>query len=258
MFWRNRWLLWSFTRREILNRYAGSAAGLGWALAHPLALLAVYSLVFTAVFRIKLPPDAGTAGYTAFVAVSLWPWLMFTEGLQRGMSAVQANADLIRKVAFPHRLVVQAAVLSSFAVHAAGYLLVLLVLRALGEPIHLSGLPWTFILLLLLAIGTAGLAAFLATLQTLLRDVEQVVAVAMTLLFYATPVLYPASLVPAVARPWMDANPMAWMSERLRDVLLAGGGPSSTDLAIALVAAVALGAGLWLFERVSPYFEDYL
>jgi lipopolysaccharide transport system permease protein len=258
VFWRHRWLLWSFARREILNRYAGSAAGIAWALAHPLALLAVYAFVFTGVFRVKLPPEAGAAGYTAFVAVTLWPWLMFAEGLARGMDAVQANADLIRKVAFPHQLVVHAAVLASFAVHFAGYVAVLLVLRALGEPVHLSGLPWAFVLLLLLAAGTTGLAAALATLQTLLRDVEHVVGVAITLLFYATPVLYPAILVPEALRPWVNLNPLAWVTERFREVLLAGSGPAPVDLAIALGCIVVLALGLALFQRVSPYFEDFL
>lgn len=258
MLWRHRWLLWSFTRREVLNRYAGSTAGLLWALAHPLALLGVYAFVFTGVFRIKLPPEAGASGYTAFVAVTLWPWLMFSDGLQRGMASVQANAGLIRKVAFPHQLVVHAAVLATFAVHAAGYVVVLLVLRATGEPVSLSGLPWAFVLIALLAVGTTGLAAAFATLQTLLRDVEQVVAVAMTLLFYATPILYPASLVPAALRPVIDANPLAWIASRLREVLLSGSGPAPADLAIALGCAAALAAGLALFNRVSPYFEDFL
>ncbi|MBL0142255.1 MAG: ABC transporter permease [Betaproteobacteria bacterium] len=258
MIWRHRWLLWSFARREILNRYAGSAAGIAWALAHPLALLAVYAFVFTGVFRVKLPPEIGTAGYTAFVAVTLWPWLMFADGLDRGMASVQENAGLIRKVAFPHQLVVHAAVLASFAVHVAGYLAVLLVLRLAGEPLHLSGLPWAFVLLLLLAMGTTGLAAVLATLQTLLRDVKQVVGVAITLLFYATPILYPASLVPAALKPVIGLNPLAWIVERLREVLLTGAGPSPLDLAIALGSALTLAAGLAFFERVSPYFEDFL
>ena len=258
MAWRKPWLLASFTRREILGRYAGSAVGLGWALAHPLALLAVYGLVFSTVFRIKLPPEAGEVSYTAFVAVTLWPWLMFADALDRGMGAVNANADLVRKVAFPHRILVEAAVLASFAVHTTGYLVVLLVLRLLGEPLHLAGLPWMLVLLALLALGTVGLAAFLATLQVLLRDVGQVVTVLMALLFYATPVLYPASLVPERLRPWLQANPLAWVAERAREVMVAGSGPSTTDLGIALVAALALAGGLWLFQRVSPYFEDYL
>jgi ABC-type polysaccharide/polyol phosphate export permease len=256
--WRHRWLLASFARREVLNRYAGSAAGLGWALIHPLALLAVYAFVFSSVFRVALPPEAGSASYIAFVAVTLWPWLMFADALDRGTAAVQANADLVRKVAFPHRLLVEAAVLASFAVHAVGYLAVLLILRALGEPILLSGLPWALVLIALLALGTIGLAAFLATLQVLLRDVQQVVAVLMTLLFYATPVLYPASLVPERFRSWLHANPLAWLVERLREVMLAGAGPSPVDLGIAVGALTSLAAGLWVFHRVSPYFEDYL
>jgi lipopolysaccharide transport system permease protein len=258
MSWRNPWLLASFTRREILNRYAGSAAGLGWALVHPLALLAVYGFLFSTVFRVALPPEAGTASYTAFVAVTLWPWLMFSDALTRGMACVNENAGLVRKVAFPHRLLVEAAVLSSFAVHLAGYVAVIVVLRLLGEPVHLAGLPWVLVLIALLALGTIGLAAFLATLQVLLRDVEQVVAVLMLLLFYATPVLYPASLVPERLRPWLHANPLAWVAERLREVMLAGGGPSIVDLGIAAGAVVLLAAGLWVFHRVSPYFEDYL
>lgn len=258
MSWRHRWLLASFARREVLNRYSGSAVGLGWALVHPVALLAVYAFVFSSVFRVALPPDAGTTSYIAFIAVTLWPWLMFADALDRGMMAVQANADLVRKVAFPHRLLVEAAVLASFAVHAAGYVTVLVILRLIGEPLHLGGLPWTLVLLALLALGTVGLAAFLATLQVLLRDAQQVVAVLMTLLFYATPVLYPASLVPERFRPWLHANPLAWVAERLREVMVGGAGPSPVDLGIALGAVSLLAAGLWVFQRISPYFEDYL
>lgn len=258
MSWRHRWLLVSFTRREVLNRYAGSAAGLGWALAHPLAMLAVYGFVFTSILRVKLPPEAGAASFIGFVAVTLWPWLMFAEALDRGMTSISANGDLIRKVAFPRQLLVAAAVLANFAVHTVGYLLVLVILRLLGEPIHLRGLPWALLLIALLALGTMGLAAVLATLQVLLRDVQQVVAVLMLLLFYATPVLYPATLVPERFRTWLQFNPLAWVAERLREVLLTGSGPSPVDLGIALGAVAALTLGLWIFKRISPYFEDYL
>jgi len=258
MLWRNRWLLASFTRREVLNRYAGSAAGVAWALAHPLALLAVYAFVFTSVFRVRLPADLGAVGYTAFVAATLWPWLMFAEALERGMSSVQENAGLIRKIAFPHQLVVHAAVLATFAVHAAGYLVVLVVLRLLGEPIHLAGIPWAFALLLLLAVGTTGVAAALASVQVLLSDTRQVVGVLLMLLFYATPVLYPSTLVPEPLRPWLGLNPLSWVTERLRAVLLAGSGPAPADLAIALGAALVFMLGMALFQRVSPHFEDFL
>ena len=100
------WLLVSFTRREVLNRYAGSITGLAWTLLHPLAQLAIFAFVFSQIFRVTVPAEFPGATYTTFVAVALWPWIMFSEGLQRAMGSVAANAGLIRKVAFPHRLLV--------------------------------------------------------------------------------------------------------------------------------------------------------
>lgn len=258
MFWRHRWLLWAFTRREIADRYTGSLAGAAWALAHPLALLAIYAFVFTAVFRVQLPPTVSGAGYTAFVAVTLWPWLMVSDALLRGSGAVQANAALVRKVAFPHRLVVYASVLATFMVHLVGYVLVIAVLRALGEPIAITALPAAICILAALLLGTLGCAVFLAATQVLVRDVSQVLGVVLMLLFYATPVLYPVALVPEKIRPWLVANPLVPVFERLREILLSNSGLRWADLAILAVALVLFAAGTWVFERLSPFFEDFL
>jgi lipopolysaccharide transport system permease protein len=252
------WLLRSFVRRELVSRYAGSITGLAWTLLHPLAQLAIFAVVFSQFFRVAVPAGFPGVSYTAFVAVALWPWIMFSEGLQRAMGSIGANAGLIRKVAFPHSLVVFAAVLASCAVHAAGFLVVLAVLRAAGEPIRLSGLPAAFVLLVPYMLLAAGLGAALAAFQTLLRDVEHVVQVVVSMLFYATPILYPASIVPEALRPWVAANPLAWFSERLRDVLLLGGGLVAGDALAAAACLAVAGAGFWVFQRLSPHFEDFL
>lgn len=256
--WSHRWLLWSFTRREILDRYTGSIAGFAWALAHPLALLAIYAFVFTTVFRVQLPPGSSGVSYTAFVAITLWPWLMFADGVQRGMGAVQANAALIRKVAFPHRLVVFASVISSFAVHAVGYAVVLLVLRLIGEPVSLSRAPAAAFVLAILLIGTLGIAALLAAVQVLIRDASQLVGVLITILFYATPILYPVALVPEKMRPWLRGNPLTPPLERVREILINGSALVPGDLWMLVVALAVFAFGLWVFERLSPFFEDFL
>jgi ABC-type polysaccharide/polyol phosphate export permease len=252
------WLLASFVRREVLNRYAGSAWGLAWTLLHPLAQLAIFAFVFSRVFRIAVPPGYNGAGYVAFVAVALWPWIMFSEGLVRAMSSIGANAGLIQKVAFPHRLLVFSAILGTYAVHLAGFIAVVIALRVAGEPIRLSGLPFALVLLLPYMLLATGIGAFLAALQTLLRDVEHVVQVLLLVAFYASPILYPATLIPERFRALAEWNPLGWFSERMRQVLLQGSGFVAGDLAIAAGCIVVLWIGLWVFERLSPHFEDFL
>src|SRR5207253_1838777 len=104
---RDRALFVNFFRRELSARYLGSVTGLAWAILHPLALLGVYYFVFTSIFR-----ASGFAGksFLTFVAVALWPWLAAQEGLQRATVSLASYAGLIRKVAFPHEIVVYASV----------------------------------------------------------------------------------------------------------------------------------------------------
>ena len=142
------WLLFSFTRRELSSRYIGSAWGFAWSVLHPLAQLAIFAVVFSQVFRVAVPAGYPNASYTAFVAVALWPWVMFSEGLTRAMGSVAANGGLIRKVAFPHRLLVYSAILAVCVIHLAGFIVVILALRAMGgQPISLLGLPAAILLM---------------------------------------------------------------------------------------------------------------
>lgn len=253
---RDRALFANFFRRELTTRYLGSATGLAWALIHPLALLAVYHFVFTTVFRAG---GFGGKSFLLFVAVALWPWLAAQEALQRATISIAGYAGLIRKVAFPHELVVYASVAGTLVLQAAGYLVVLAVLAAFGEPVRFEGLLIAVPLWIVLGIAVTGIALLLAALQVFIRDVEHILMPVLIILMYLTPILYPLSLVPESMRQWVAANPFGWLVGRLRDALLDGRVGAQWEDAVAIVVAAALfAAGRAVFRRLSPHFEDFV
>ncbi len=226
---RHRALFSNFFRRELFSRYLGSVSGFAWAFLHPL------------------------------VAVALWPWLAAQEALQRGTVSIGSYAGLIRKVAFPHELVVYASVAATLVLQFAGYLVVLVVLAFFGEPVRFEGLLLVIPLWLVLAVGVTGLALGLAALQVFIRDIEHILLPVLMILMYLTPILYPLSLVPESMKPWVAANPFGYLVERLRDALLDGRLAIGRGDAVAVVVAVTLFAGgRWVFLRLSPHFEDFV
>jgi lipopolysaccharide transport system permease protein len=219
-------------------------------------LLGVYYFVFTHVFR-----ATGFAGksFLSFVAVALWPWLAAQEALQRGAVSIASYAGMIRKVAFPHEIVVLASVTATFVLQFAGYAAIIAVLRIAGEPIHLRGLALAIPVWIVLLIGVIGLTFLLAALQVFVKDVEHVLMPLLMMLMYLTPILYPLSLVPEGVRPWVAANPFNWVVGRLRDALLDGRvAPERGDMLALLVAVALFFAGRWVFRRLSPHFEDFV
>jgi len=253
---RNRALLVNFFRRELTTRYLGSVSGFAWALLSPLALLAVYDFVFTNIFRAT---SFAGASFLAFVAVALWPWLAAQEALQRATVSLASYAGMIRKVAFPHEIVVIASVCATFALQFVGYVAVLVVLAIVGEPIHLAGLAVAIPVWLILIVGVIGIAFALAALQVFVRDVEHVLMPLLMILMYLTPILYPLSLVPENLRAFVAANPFGWIVARLREALLDGRLAVHASDAIALVVALLLfTGGRWVFRRLSPHFEDFV
>jgi ABC-type polysaccharide/polyol phosphate export permease len=253
---RDRALFRNFFRRELFSRYLGSVSGMAWAFLHPLALLAVYHFVFTTVFRAG---QMDGKSFLLFVAVALWPWLAAQEALQRGTVSIAGYAGLIRKVAFPHELIVYASVAATLVLQFIGYLVVLLVLALFGEPVRFEGLLLALPLWLILAVAITGLSLGLAALQVFIKDIEHILLPVLMILMYLTPILYPLSLVPASMRPWVAANPFGYLVDRLRDALLEGRLALHWGDAVAIVVALALFAGgRWVFLRLSPHFEDFV
>ena len=255
--WHYRSLALNFFQREISGRYVGSVSGIFWILIHPLALLGIYSVVFTTIFRVNLP-ELGAGSFVVFVALALWPWLAFQEGVLRGALAVQSNAGLVKKVAFPNELLVHGAVCATYAVHGVGFLAALGMIALAGNALHFEALPLVAVLLLIQLFFTLGFALVISALQVLLKDVEHFLTPFMMIWFYATPVLYSVTMLPERMRQFMFLNPLAYSVGRIRDLLMHGGGLILPDGAALLGAVLVFVIGRWFFNRLAPHFEDFL
>ena len=256
--WRLRWLLGQFLVRELRGRYLGSISGIFWVFLQPIAQLAVYSLVFGVIFKVRFP-ELGEQGFVAFVAVALWPWLAFAEALQRATAAVQSNAGLVKKVSLPSELLVMAAVAAPYIVHGIGYLLVLALLGVREVSLNWLALPALGWFWLVQGLFTLSLGLVLGACQVFLRDLEHGLASVLMLWFYATPILYPRSLVPDFMLPLINVNPMSYFTERMRALLLYHDPQFYPSDLWMLVGSLTLCYLAWrLFRRCAAHFEDFL
>lgn len=258
--WRNRQLIVRFARREIAGRYKGSVLGLFWSFLHPVFMLVVYTFVFSVVFTARW--GTGAEETKVQFAVVLFAGLivhgLFAEMLNRGPGLVLANPNYVKKVVFPLEILPLAA-MGAALFHA----LVSLATLLLAFFLFNGYLHWTVVfaplVLLPLVVFSLGITWFLASLGVFLRDVGQSMSIAAMVLLFLSPIFYPVSALPETLRPWIMFNPLTFIIEQLRTVLIWGGQPHWTGLGLyALAASAAAWAGFAWFQKTRRGFADVL
>jgi lipopolysaccharide transport system permease protein len=250
---RFRGLLATLTARELKARYRGSVLGFLWSLANPLLLLAIYTFVFNVIFR---PRVEGIAPYALFVVCGLFPWIWLSTSTLEGSMSLVANSGLIRKAVFPAELLPMVAVLAN-AVHLlfampvliAGLVAARLMNHAVGGA---SGLLLPAVLLLQLPM-ISGLAVGASALTVYFKDVRDLLANLLNLLFFVTPILY--SLQSLAGRPlfwWLvRLNPFTPFTTAYQEILFFGRLPTpALWLQMALVSLLSWALGAGIFERL--------
>ena len=260
----HRHLLRQMVVRDLTARFAGTSLGALWSLVHPLILLALYTMVFSYIYRVHLPETAGV-GFVPFVFCGLWPWLAFQEACLRSVAVIVDNAHLVKRVQFPSELLVISVILSSFLSQGVGFGLFILGLAAWQggfSPLALGLLVVPFFLQLILAIS---LSLLLATGNVFLRDVSQLAGAGFTVWFFLTPILYPIGMVPEGLRPFLSWNPLTAILDLYRGLILSPQLGSFSDriewaqvLYPLTVCLVLLYLAQWVFQRCKGYFADYL
>jgi lipopolysaccharide transport system permease protein len=247
-----------FVNRDIRGRYINSALGVWWAVIQPLALLALYTFVFSSIMSIKWTESAGAGEFALYAFCGLLPWLAMSDALTRSSSILLDQTPLIKKVVFPTEILPVHLVLSALIVEIIGLAVFLVVVIVGGRLPGWSLLILPFVMALQFLFMT-GVAWLLSTLALYLRDVRQVVGLVLTLWMFLTPIVYPASLVPARFRWVLDINPMTAIVGAYRAALLDDRMPAPVPFALfAVIALVLFVSGHWLFMRTKPTFADLL
>ncbi|RRV08487.1 ABC transporter permease [Pseudomonas sp. v388] len=257
--WANRSLIMQMTEREVTGRYRGSIMGLTWSFFNPVLMLAVYTFVFSEIFSARwVGVDVGKGGFAILLFVGMIVHGLFAECANRAPSLVMANSNYVKKVVFPLEIL-PVITLGSALFHSCVSLVVLLI----AQLVILNTLYWTALLfpliLLPLMLGTLGFSWLLASLGVYLRDVGQVITVLTTVLLFLSPVLYPMAALPEAYRPWLQLNPLTYIIEESRNVLLFGSVPDWTDFGIAMLIGSGIAVlGFWFFQKTRKGFADVI
>jgi lipopolysaccharide transport system permease protein len=253
---KNARLLLRLAKRDLEARYRGSTFGALWMVLQPLIMLGVFTFVFSVVFPSRWP--GGTAHFALLLYAGLIVFGLFSEVLQRSPSLFLETPSYVKKVVFPLEILPWAAALvaAANALVASG-LLALFYLVSYGLP------PLTALLVPVviapLVLLTVGLTFLIGTLGVFIRDLRQVVPVIVQAMLFFSPVLYPASTLPAWVRPYLFLNPVTAPIEELRGVLFEGRLPDLLTLAVMTVAGLtSLVVGYGLFRRLRPAFADVM
>jgi lipopolysaccharide transport system permease protein len=258
--WRNRQLILQMTQREVVGRYKGSVMGLAWSFFNPVFMLAVYTFVFSVIFKSRwgVGGEESKTQFAVVLFVGMIVHGLFAEVLNRAPSLILSNVNYVKKVVFPLEILPVIA-MGSALFHGLISLGVLLAALALFN----GYLQWTVVLtplvLLPLVILTMGIAWMLASLGTFLRDVGQTIGIITLVLMFLAPVFYPVTAVPDDFRPWLMANPLTFIIEQAREVLIWGRMPDWAGLGTYTVVAMAITwAGYAWFQKTRKGFADVL
>lgn len=249
--WAYRELLWVLTERDIKVRYKQTVLGAAWAVIQPLMLMVVFSVFFGKLA--KMPSDG--IPYPIFAYCALLPWTFFANALSSSAGSVVGSANLISKVYFP-RLIVPLSSIGSWLVDfaiATAILLGLMLYYDIGWTANLLVAPLLVVAVVFVALGVGTM---LAALTVAYRDFRYVIPFLLQFWMFATPIVYPATIVPERWQWILHLNPMAGLVEGFRSAFL--GRPFDTPaLAISVAASIVLfGMGVAYFEKVERRFAD--
>ncbi|MDD4929089.1 MAG: ABC transporter permease [Gallionella sp.] len=256
--WSYRGFIFGSIKREFQSKYRNSLLGAAWTVINPLAMIVVYTVIFSQVMRSRLPGVDGAFAYSIYLCAGVLTWGLFAEIVGRAQNTFLEHANLLKKLSFPRLclpVVVVANALLNFSIVFGLFSLFLLISGNFPGLAYLAMLP----VLCILVAFAIGLGISLGVLNVFFRDVGQFFSIVIQFWFWFTPIVYPASILPDSVRSLMSYNPMASIIVAFQDILVTGQWPVWTSLLPASIWAVAMCVlGMRLFRMHAGEMVDEL
>ena len=250
-------LFHNFTRQDFFSQFTASMGGVLWLFLTPIVHLVIYSFVFSYIFKMRAPPEFGEINFVIFLMIGYLPWFAFADAFGRAPNLVIEKAPLITKVVFPVQIIPITGTVIPYLTHVIGFTIFLVYLAFKGYlSVSWILLPFIFGLQFLF---TLGLVAVISALCVFLRDLQQMIALMLTIWFFLTPIIYPISLIQSesVQRLFL-LNPMHSFISAYREIILLGTVSPVHLMIIVPISIISYVLGGWLFMRIKHAFGDVL
>ncbi|HET8796563.1 MAG TPA: ABC transporter permease [Thermoanaerobaculia bacterium] len=245
-------LLYELVHRDLTVRYKRSVLGFLWTMLHPLLLMLIFTVVFSALFR------GGTPHYEIYFLSAYVAWNFFAQTTINAMASVAWNGPLMKRVRVPQTIFTLAIVVAGLVNLGLSLAVLFAIMLAAGAPLH--GALWFLPIAVLLAgLFTLGVSLALTAVSILFADVREMVQAGMPALLYLTPIIYPIAIVPERYRWMIKLNPLVYIVETVRDPIYYGILPSPATLSLAAVLSFgSLAVGWMTFRHLAPRFHAHL
>ena len=245
-----RQLLKSNVRKEIRGKYKGSFLGVLWSFVNPLLMTLVYAIVFPFILR------NSQNHYTTFIVIAILPWTWFTTSISQGTNCILMQGQILKKVYFPRIILPLSIVLSTLINFLISCLIILLFLlfSGIGFSWYILLLPFIVIIQFIL---TLGIVLITSSIDIYIRDLEYIINFFISMLFYATPVLYSMDMFPKRVQMILHLNPMATIIESYRNIFFYQTMPDILGLvAVFIISILLLTLGIFTFKKLEKGFAE--
>lgn len=256
--WRYRGFIVGSVKREFQSKYRNSLFGAAWTVLNPLAMIVVYTVIFSQVMGNRLRGVDSTFGYSIYLCAGVLTWGLFAEITSRGQSVFLENANLIKKLQFPRICLPIIVVLNAcinFAIIFSLFTVFLMLSGTFPGWVYFAIFP----ILLVQIVFSIGLGMILGVLNVFFRDVGQFFTILLQFWFWFTPVVYPVATLPPSVRGLLAWNPMVSVIVSYQTILVNGQAPQwATLMPVTLLGVACCAIGLQLFRKRAGEMVDEL